>query len=103
MEMAVFYDSIESVRILLDAGVDPNEKKDNIFSPISTATRDNRPEILSLLLSRGADPNLEGQQLPLVMGVRRPAILQQLIAGGAKVSNYKGLLELAVYHDSWSL
>ncbi|KAF8850916.1 ankyrin [Acephala macrosclerotiorum] len=51
LEMAVHHNSIEAVKMLLDIGMDPNEKKDGVYSPLTTAIRDNRPEILALLLS----------------------------------------------------
>ncbi|KAH0537558.1 hypothetical protein FGG08_005657 [Glutinoglossum americanum] len=100
IERAVYHNSIESVEFLLDAGVDPNEKRDEFWSPLTTAIRDDHPEVISLLLSRGADPNLKGQDVPLAMAVKRPELLKQLIAGGADISRYKGLIERAVYHNS---
>lgn len=100
MELAVYHNSIEAVEFLLDAGVNPNDKHHDTYTPITTAIRDNHPETLALLLSRGADPNLKGQEVPLAMAVRRPHILRQLVEGGAEISKYKGLVELAVYHNS---
>jgi ankyrin repeat protein len=100
MESAVYYNSIESVKILLDIGVDPNEKKLGTYTPLGTAVRDNHPEIAALLLSRGADPNLKGQELPIIQALSKPAILRQLIEGGANVSQYKGILEAAVSRNN---
>jgi ankyrin repeat protein len=100
MESAVYYNSIESVKILLDIGVDPNEKKQGTYTPLGTAVRDNHPEIAALLLSREADPNLKGQELPIIQALSKPAILRQLIEGGANVSQYKGILEAAVYRNN---
>lgn len=99
VELATYHNSIDCVKLLLDAGVDPIEKHQEIYSPITTAIRDNDPEILSLLLSRGANPNEKGQDVPLKMAVNKPAILKQLLAAGADVKLYKGLIELAVYHN----
>jgi ankyrin repeat protein len=100
MEMAVHYNQIESVRILLDAGVSPNDKRDKIFTPLTTAIREKRSEILALLLKRGADPNLKGQDIPLVMAVKDTEILKQLIEGGADVKGCKGIVEAAVAKKS---
>lgn len=101
MEMAVYYNKIESVEMLLDAGVDPNEKKDKCFSPLTTAIRDNRPEIIALLLSRGADPNFRGQDVPLYLASRNPALLKQLLAcPRIDLAKQVGALEMAVYHNN---
>jgi ankyrin repeat protein len=100
MESAVYHNSIESVKILLDIGVDPNEKRQGTYTPLGTAVRDNHPEIAALLLSRGADPNLKGQELPIIQALSKPAILKQLIEGGADVRQYKGILEAAVNRNN---
>lgn len=100
MEGAAHYNCIEAVKLLLDAGLDPNEKSDERFSPLTTAIRDSRVEIIDLLLSRGADPNLTGQDVPLKMAVNKPEILKRLIVGGAKVDLCKGLVEQAVHYNN---
>jgi ankyrin repeat protein len=100
MEVAVYFNSIDCVKILLDVGVDPNEKKLGIYTPLGTAVRDNHPEIVALLLSKGADPNLKGQELPVILAVSKPAILSQLIEGGADVTQCRGILEAAVYRNN---
>jgi ankyrin repeat protein len=97
---AVSRKSIESVKILLDAGVDPNEKPQGVHAPLMMAIINNNPEIVAYLLSRGADPNLKGINFPLVTAVSKPAILKQLIAAGADVNHCNGLLEQAVYHKN---
>ena len=76
-----------------------DEKHRDRYTGLTTAIRDNHPEILSLLLSRGADPNFVGENHPLFMAVSKPAILKQLIAAGADVRTYKGLIEAAVYRN----
>jgi ankyrin repeat protein len=100
MESATYYNCIETAKLLLDADVNPNEKDDETYALLTTAVRDNRPDILELLLSRGADPNLKGEDVPLNMAVKKPVILKQLIAGGAKVSLYQGLIEHTVYYNA---
>jgi ankyrin repeat protein len=100
MVIATYSNCIESVKLLLDAGVDPNEKLQETYSPLTTAIRDNHPEILALLLSRGADPNLMGEDVPVKMAVNKPELLMQLLDHGADVSLYKGLIALAVYYNT---
>lgn len=100
LELAVAHNQIESVKLLLTAGVDPNEKSQNIYSPLTTAIRDNRPAILSLLLSHGADPNLKGQDMPLYMATNRPEFLQTLLDHGADLKLVPGIMELATFHKS---
>ena len=99
MELATWYNCIDSIKLLLDAGADPNEKHQERYSPETTAIRDNYLEILVLLLPRGADPNFVGENHPLFMAVSKPVILKQLIAAGADVRTYKGLIEAAVYRN----
>lgn len=54
MELATSINNIESVRVLLKAGVDPNAKKDGIYTPLCSSIRDNRADIFELLLANGA-------------------------------------------------
>lgn len=101
LESAVYRDGIESIPILLDAGYPVGGLLDDYYRPLSTAVRDNKPEYLDLLLSRGADPNLSGGEgMPLMLAANKPKILKQLLAGGADITKTKGLLESAVYKNS---
>lgn len=54
MELATSINNIEAVRVLLKAGVDPNAKKDGIYTPLCSSIRDNRTDIFELLLANGA-------------------------------------------------
>lgn len=98
MELASSLNRIESVRILLDAGVDPNAKKDGVYTPLCTAIRDNRKEIFQLLLSRGADPNTKASEYPLWKCIthKRVHFMPALLAAGASLTSPKGILEQAV-------
>ena len=60
LEKAVFRDGIDSVLILLDAGYPIKGLEDDYYRPLNAAVRENMPEHLNLLLSRGADPNFPG-------------------------------------------
>jgi ankyrin repeat protein len=50
--------SIDSVRVMLDAGADPNQVTNYGWSPLLTATQNRFYKLGSLLLDRGADPNI---------------------------------------------
>ncbi|KAK1994708.1 ankyrin repeat and SOCS box protein [Colletotrichum falcatum] len=98
MELAASINNIESVRVLLAAGVSPNIKKDGIYTPLCTAIRDNRADILELLLENGADPNLNSAEYPAFKCVThfRTHFLPRLVAAGNDLHNPKGIIETAV-------
>jgi len=50
---------LEIVRALLDHGADPEGQNSENRRNVYWATNYNKPEILSLLLERGANPNVE--------------------------------------------
>jgi ankyrin repeat protein len=101
LEKAVYRKSIASIPILLDAGYPVNGLPDEYYRPLHTAVREELAEILQLLLSRGADPNLEGGEgLPLMIGVNRPDMLKILLKGGADVMKAVGALEKASFRGS---
>ncbi len=54
MELATSENNPESVHVLLKAGVDPNAKKDGIYTPLCSSIRDDRAEIFDLLIANGA-------------------------------------------------
>ncbi|RDW73640.1 hypothetical protein BP5796_07082 [Coleophoma crateriformis] len=98
MELAASLNNIESVRILLKAGVNPNTKKDGVYTPLCTSIRDDRAELLQLLLSNGADPNCMASEYPAFKCVTHGRIhfLPALVAAGADLRTPKGILEEAV-------
>ncbi|POR30973.1 Putative ankyrin repeat protein [Tolypocladium paradoxum] len=102
MELATSVNSIESIRILLKAGVDPNAKKDGVYTPLCTAIRDDRTDIFQLLLSSGADPNLPASEYPTFKCLthHREQFLPALVAAGANLNSPKGILETAVTSNS---
>jgi ankyrin repeat protein len=100
MELATWENSIESVELLLSAGVDPNEKHQDRYSPLTTAIRDKRADIFDLLIKKGADPNAEGEDLPLRMAVLNPQFIIPLLSAGADLSKCKGIMEWAAYHNN---
>ncbi|KAF7557087.1 hypothetical protein G7Z17_g966 [Cylindrodendrum hubeiense] len=98
MELATSFNNIESVRALLKAGVDPNAKKDGVYTPLCTSIRDNRSDLFQLLLSNGADPNVPASEYPCFKCIthNRLQYLPQLVAAGGNLSSPKGIMETAV-------
>lgn len=98
MELATSINNIESVRILLKAGVDPNAKKDGVYTALCTSIRDNRPDLFQLLLANGADPNTMASEYPAFKCIthHRLHFLPPLVAAGADLHSPKGILETAV-------
>ncbi|KAI1802507.1 ankyrin repeat-containing domain protein [Daldinia bambusicola] len=98
MELATSINNIEAVRVLLKAGVDPNTKKDGIYTPLCSSIRDNRTDIFELLLANGADPNVPSAEYPAFKCVThyRTEYLAPLVAAGADLNTPKGILETAV-------
>jgi len=102
LELATSLNNVESVKILLNAGVDPNMRKDGIYTPLCSAIRDDRPELITLLLSKGADPNHMASEYPLWKCIThdRSQYMTQLVAAGADLHKPKGIIEKAVAHNN---
>ncbi|KAJ6182513.1 hypothetical protein N7485_001155 [Penicillium canescens] len=102
MEQATSVNSIDAVRVLLQAGMDPNSKKDGIYTPLCSAIRDDRPDILTLLLSHGADPNLMASEYPAWKCIthNRLHFLPDLVAAGADLHQPPGIVECAVQNNN---
>jgi ankyrin repeat protein len=98
MELATSINNIESIRILLKAGVDPNAKKDGVYTPLCTAIRDNRKDIFDLLLRSGADPNVAASEYPCFKCVthHQEHLLPALVAAGGNLNSPKGIIETAI-------
>ncbi|CAJ2500020.1 Uu.00g028730.m01.CDS01 [Anthostomella pinea] len=102
MELATSINKIESVRMLLKAGVNPNAKKDGVYTPLCTSIRDDHADIFQLLLANGADPNVCSAEFPAFKCVThfRPQYLAPLVAAGANLNSPKGIIETAVAFDN---
>ncbi|KAJ1325436.1 serine/threonine-protein phosphatase 6 regulatory ankyrin repeat subunit B [Microdochium nivale] len=102
MEQAASTNNLESVRVLLEAGVDPNAKKDGVYTPLCTSIRDDHTDIFHLLLAKGADPNVPASEYPAFKCVThfRLQYLQPLIDAGADLRSPKGILETAVQSNN---
>lgn len=101
LELATSINCMEAIMALLKAGVSPNVKKDGIYTPLCSAIRDNRAELVTILLNHHADPNLPASEYPVGKCVthHRAYLLPQLIARGADIHTPKGILEMAVAHN----
>jgi ankyrin repeat protein len=102
LELATSTNSADAVHILLTHGADPNAKKDNIYTPLCSAIRDDRETLVETLLTAGADPNLMALDYPLFKAVsyHRTHLLPRLLAAGADPHDPKGLIESAVAHEN---
>ncbi|KGO76175.1 hypothetical protein PITC_092000 [Penicillium italicum] len=102
MELATSVNNIDAVRILLLAGMNPNSKKDGIYTPLCSAIRDDRPDILTLLLHHGADPNEMATEYPAWKCIthKRLHFLPDLVAAGADLHNPPGIVESAVQENN---
>ncbi|EOA80941.1 uncharacterized protein SETTUDRAFT_24453 [Exserohilum turcica Et28A] len=98
MELAASLKKLESIKILMEAGVSPNVRKDNVYTPLCSAIRDNSPEIVTYLLDHGADPNFCAAEYPAFKCIthKRTHFLPQLVAAGADLHKPKGIIETAV-------
>ncbi|KAE8871697.1 hypothetical protein PTNB73_03156 [Pyrenophora teres f. teres] len=98
MELASSLKKLESIKILMNAGVSPNIRKDNAYTPLCSAIRDNSAEIVTYLLENGADPNFNAAEYPAFKCIthKRTQFLPQLVAAGADLHKPKGIIETAV-------
>ena len=95
LEVAIAYRNMDALWWLLDNELDPNEKTIKGNTPLTTAIRDNRLDVVEILLNRGADPNVRGQDFPICLAVRHPPILKKLLKVITAPRAYKGILEMA--------
>lgn len=86
----------EALMYLLDQGVNPNDRTPEGCTALTTAIRDDRGEFVDILLNRGADPAIRGEDWPLCMAVKRPAILKKLLAATPNPRAFRGVVEMAV-------
>lgn len=98
MELASSLKKLESIKILIEAGVSPNLRKDGVYTPLCSAIRDDSREIVTYLLENGADPNFNASEYPAFKCIthKRLHFLPQLVAAGVDLNSPKGIMETAV-------
>jgi len=103
---AVLFGRKDLVRMLIDAGANPNatvadpsEKDEGITALMTAAGLDDRPDMLELLLECGADPHLLTKKgasaLGVAVGRGNCQVLDRLVAAGCRVSG--PVLHVPVY------
>ncbi|RMZ76314.1 hypothetical protein DV738_g4992, partial [Chaetothyriales sp. CBS 135597] len=102
LELATSLNNVESIKTLINAGVDVNTKKDGVYTPLCSAIRDNRKELVTLLLASGADPNEPASEYPTFKCITHNRIhfLPQLVAAGADLHKPKGIIEEAIKYNN---
>ncbi|KAI6822463.1 ankyrin [Hortaea werneckii] len=97
LERSVQANQLESIKLLLAAGVDCEDKNGGVFSPLTTSIREDRKEIFQYLLDTvGCDPNSPGEHLPIIKAIRRHrendlSYIRALLAKGADINlMYRG-------------
>lgn len=96
LEKAVLHNNRDALVFLLDHGVGVNVKSPENFSPLTTAIREDRADMVDLLIARGADTALRGQDWPINLAVKRPHILKKLLPAVSNPKKFKGVVEMAV-------
>jgi ankyrin repeat protein len=96
METAVQFNDKDAMMFLFDHNVNPNDRTAEGNTALTTAIREGRSELVDLLLSRGADPAVRGQDWPLCMAVKQPAILKKLLGATPNPRAFRGVVEMAV-------
>jgi ankyrin repeat protein len=85
---AVEYKNLDAVRLLLEAGANPNARVEDHDTPLLRAVGQKEEPIVSLLLEHGADPNLVNDQgkTPLMKAAHYglPSVAQVLLEAGAE-------------------
>lgn len=98
MQKAIVEENLPTVKSLLDQGFDPNLVKTGVVSPLFAAIKQGNPDIVSLLVSRGADVNsventrAKNSALHIATKQGNDQILRVLLNNGASIDpiDYKG-------------
>ncbi|EFX00162.1 ankyrin unc44 [Grosmannia clavigera kw1407] len=96
-ELAVQVGNTETLVWLLEqGGVSPDQRSARGYTPLTTALRQNRPDLMQTLLDHGADAGARGEDWPLIMAVAHPELLERLLPAVADPRAVRGVLERAV-------
>ncbi|CZT11622.1 related to ankyrin 3 [Rhynchosporium agropyri] len=85
--------------IIEEADANPNGRSSKGHSALTTAIRENRPDFVDLLIMRGADAHVRGEDWPLVLAVAEPLILKRLLTVMKELQAFKGIMARAVHAD----
>lgn len=99
VEHAVAKNDKDALIYLLDHNCDANARGDNNHTALTTAIRENRMDMIDILLAHGADPAVRGQEWPISLAVHNPEILAKLLPYIPKEKINKGAVEMAVVAD----
>jgi len=93
IELAVQANQLESVKLLVNAGISVEDRTGGVFSPLTSAIRENRKDIVRYLVDEaGADVNSPGEHLPLIKAIRRRTVpndnevIEYLLSRGADIN-----------------
>ncbi|CAK7566858.1 MAG: hypothetical protein SEPTF4163_004812 [Sporothrix epigloea] len=96
-EMAVQVGNADGLVWLLEhGGVQPDERNARGHTPLTTALRENRADLMQILLDHGADAGARGEDWPLILAVQHPALLERLLPHVSNPRAVRGVLERAV-------
>jgi ankyrin repeat protein len=84
------------VEAMLLYGSDVNAKSGGGYTPLEASCRYGRPALTSLYLKYGADPDLKGTTLPIVMAVGNAECLSYLLQHDVSVPKDKSILGHAI-------
>jgi ankyrin repeat protein len=84
---------------IIQYGAGVNGRNKNRRTALYDACDYNRTEIVDVLLSNGADPNLPGPNLPIEASYRHPDCMRLLLRSGVDVHAKKEFMEKSVWHN----
>ncbi|KAK4609049.1 Putative ankyrin repeat protein [Fulvia fulva] len=96
IEHAVAHNDKDALQFFLEHNVDPNARNKSGHTALTTAIKENRLEMIDLLLAHGADPGVRGHDWPISMAVRNAEVLVKLLPHIETSRINKGAVEMAV-------
>ena len=99
IETAIAHNERDGLIHLLDRDVDPNARSSDGHTALTTAIRLGHIDLIDILLTYGADPGVRGQEWPVGLAVKNPAVLARLLPHITTKKIIKGALEMAVVAD----
>lgn len=78
--------SVSCCKLLLDAGAPVDDDSISTMTPLGTAADNMHPDVVTLLLSHSADPNLGQPLIAALGGGCHPAVVNLLVHAGADIN-----------------